>query len=537
MRSKTIVISCLPFAASLNVVSAVKVTSDSTYRIIRSRKKTERQRKVGASNIASLRLDRRAFDDEDRSHEIIVASTYQEGANFPHNPEYENDRQRRYYYREFLLWQKLLGVENPDKVESSSFASASSDASVSTRWHYMLIKGASNALSAAFSLSVLLLEGASNALLAASSAVPISKNARESVRTGHDTDWHWKLVAGLSAGLLVAFPITLFVSSIVSSIGGVEPVLAILCTTTGVDYLNPTTYGGVITPVANAIHKAISFFVGQASVYIRATSKIKPIPLMLKFLKKCAILEIWRHIWVRIYKATQWLYTGMLGNIAKLYTRYCPAMIRRGLKLRYVFQSLVQNHAHGAMGAILGSVGFTTILESYFNPYALPSFIGQNDFTKLTIESTGAAGDATIVEIANNNVDTAVQSATKSSINIETTIEVSVVDSAHSIVVEAAAAENILDAAIEAKLQESNGDVIETVIDTAVDSLAIGTVMEITERAADTAIESAVKVSLESVSDSSIVEVAIESVAESTANSVIETTIMESVQESGIKCN
>eukprot|EP00580_Thalassiosira_gravida_P017569 CAMPEP_0201663574 /NCGR_PEP_ID=MMETSP0494-20130426/5327_1 /ASSEMBLY_ACC=CAM_ASM_000839 /TAXON_ID=420259 /ORGANISM="Thalassiosira gravida, Strain GMp14c1" /LENGTH=302 /DNA_ID=CAMNT_0048142193 /DNA_START=78 /DNA_END=983 /DNA_ORIENTATION=- len=68
--------------------------------------------------------------------------------------------------------------------------------------------------------------------------------------------------------------------------------------------------------------------------------KLKPLPFLYKLIRKCIIVEAWRHVWVRVYQLTRYLWIGTLSHANKAYVRWCPAWIRRGI--RSYFQSMVQ---------------------------------------------------------------------------------------------------------------------------------------------------------------------------------------------------
>ena len=81
------------------------------------------------------------------------------------------------------------------------------------------------------------------------------------------------------------------------------------------------------------------------------------LPMLLRLLRKCIILEAWRHIWITVYKLTRYVRRSMTLRNAKLaYHRIVPPWIRRGV--RSMFQSVVQAHVAGAVSDLLGSASF-----------------------------------------------------------------------------------------------------------------------------------------------------------------------------------
>ncbi|KAL7530216.1 hypothetical protein ACHAWF_003289 [Thalassiosira exigua] len=84
--------------------------------------------------------------------------------------------------------------------------------------------------------------------------------------------------------------------------------------------------------------------------------RVNPGPFLYKLLRKCIILEAWRHIWVRVYKLTRYMWRGTLSRGRQTYVRFCPAWIRRGIKS--MFHSMVQAHVGGMLGSALSGVTF-----------------------------------------------------------------------------------------------------------------------------------------------------------------------------------
>lgn len=78
------------------------------------------------------------------------------------------------------------------------------------------------------------------------------------------------------------------------------------------------------------------------------------LPFLTRLLRRCVILEAWRHIWFQVYKLTRYVRRSMtLVNARRAYVRLVPAWIRRGVK--NTFQSIVQAHVGGAVGDLIGS--------------------------------------------------------------------------------------------------------------------------------------------------------------------------------------
>ncbi|KAL3810008.1 hypothetical protein ACHAXA_006123 [Cyclostephanos tholiformis] len=102
----------------------------------------------------------------------------------------------------------------------------------------------------------------------------------------------------------------------------------------------------------------------SAPYLLRHVNRLRPpplLPLLLRILRKCIILEAWRHIWITTYKLTRYVRRSMtLHNARAAYHRIFPPWIRRGVKS--MFQSLVQAHVAGAVGDMMGSASFEGVI-------------------------------------------------------------------------------------------------------------------------------------------------------------------------------
>ena len=101
---------------------------------------------------------------------------------------------------------------------------------------------------------------------------------------------------------------------------------------------------------------------GSRSYLLRHFDRIRLVPLLLRLLRKCIILEAWRHVWVMTYKVTIKIHKSVtVQNVKLLYTKVCPGWIRRGL--RNMCQGMIQSHITGAVGGliVMGGGGSTTI--------------------------------------------------------------------------------------------------------------------------------------------------------------------------------
>mmetsp|Transcript_26651 Transcript_26651/g.38083 ORF Transcript_26651/g.38083 Transcript_26651/m.38083 type:complete len:406 (+) Transcript_26651:85-1302(+) len=199
--------------------------------------------------------------------------------------------------------------------------------------------------------------------------------------------------------------------------------------------------------------------------------KINPMKLLYKILKKCIILECWRHIWVRVYKLTSYLWKGTKSNFRKTYIRVVPAFIRRGVKS--MLQSMIQGHVHGAMGGLVGTIWASSPVET--------------DIIQDVSESiaAGAAEDS-------------VQSA------LEATVESITEDMDGA--VESIAIESALDSAADAVLDDSVLDSIDSAVDSVIEDGLLDSI--------DSAVDSVIEDSLLDSIDTSTLESAVDTLVE-----------------------
>ena len=110
---------------------------------------------------------------------------------------------------------------------------------------------------------------------------------------------------------------------------------------------------------------------GSRSYLLRHFDRIRLVPLLLRLLRKCIILEAWRHVWVMTYKVTIKIHKSVtVQNVKLLYTKVCPGWIRRGL--RNMCQGMIQSHITGAVGGLIvmggGGGGGSTTIDSIIWP-------------------------------------------------------------------------------------------------------------------------------------------------------------------------
>lgn len=233
-----------------------------------------------------------------------------------------------------------------------------------------------------------------------------------------------------------------FISSLHSSVTPyVMPTYAIVHSTTG-NYLRQI----------QAIMHSLPYFLRHLSGI-----KIKPMQLMYKILKKCIILECWRHIWVRVYKLTSYLWKGTKNNAHSAYVRVVPAFIRRGLKS--LIQSMIQGHVHGAVGGLVGTFWESTASSSVDIVKDVSESIAADSLE----DSVQSALEATVESIAEEMDDAIDSIAIESAIDaaVDSVIEDGLLDSIDS---------STLESAVEAFVEDClDGDCIDAVFDSALE--------------------------------------------------------------------
>lgn len=181
--------------------------------------------------------------------------------------------------------------------------------------------------------------------------------------------------------------------------------------------------------------------------------KINPMKLLYKVLKKCIILECWRHIWVRVYKLTSWFWKGTKSNFRKTYVRVVPAFIRRGVKS--MFQSMIQGHVHGAMGGLVGTIWTSSPVETD---------IIQDVSESIAADSMGAAEDS-----VQSALEATVESITEDIDDAVDSIDIgSAIDSAADSVLEDGLLDSI-DSAVDSAVEDGLLDSIDSAVDSIIE--------------------------------------------------------------------
>lgn len=122
----------------------------------------------------------------------------------------------------------------------------------------------------------------------------------------------WRAAAVAASGALIGVPIALLLARILSSDAMQAAISSIQSSVT--PYLIPT---------ASMIASSAKGYALQAQAVLHSMPyalrhlnriKVRPLPILYKLVRKCIILEAWRHIWVRVYRLTRYLWRGTLKS-------------------------------------------------------------------------------------------------------------------------------------------------------------------------------------------------------------------------------
>ena len=304
----------------------------------------------------------------------------------------ETARERRYYYEAEVLADRLLGYQDPEPCDASAGQASG---------------GVTLRLPSGFG----------------------------------DLSGPWRPVLAASSGLLLAA----LVGAVVASPIFRDVVSAANRSIT--PHLVPTV-AVVRSSARNAVLHVQALWHSR-SYLLRNLDRVRPLPFLYRLVRKCVIIECWRHIWLRVYKLTRYLWRGTMSNAKSAYVRVVPAWIRRGLKS--MFKSMVQSQVHGLVGSAAETVLEGVTFESWVG-YASAGDVGGD-----------AAADAVMDSAAQGLEDTVTDA-------LETSLQSS--DLVDAVVSEYA--ESMLDGAAEEAVEsmaESASDAVEAAVDSMVESI------------------------------------------------------------------
>lgn len=267
----------------------------------------------------------------------------------------------------------------------------------------------------------------------------------------------WTYSFPLAAAVAICFfalPIAGFIGTFLSTLHSsitpyLLPTMSIVQSTTG-NYLRQ----------GQAILHSFPYFLRHLN-----RIKIKPMQLIYKVLKKCIILECWRHIWVRVYKITSYLWKGTKSNAHSVYVRVVPGFIRRGVKS--MIQSMIQGHVHGAIGGLAGTFWeSTTASSSVAEPEDVLQDVSDSlvtdSLSATTADSVQSALEATVESIAEEVVDDAIAIETAIESAVDAVVEDGLIDSIDS---------TTLETAVQAFVDDClDGDCVDAIVDSAMET-------------------------------------------------------------------
>lgn len=337
----------------------------------------------------------------------------------------ENQQELQYYYRAEILADQLLGLDDDININSNR-------------------------------ISLLRRPSTSNSLLSQELSII------------------WKSIVIASSGILIGIPTMVIFNTILSS----NIIQSISSSIT--PYLLPTE--SILSTTIQNYKSQVSAIYHSLPYMVKHINRIKLGPLLYKLLRKCLILEAWRHIWLRVYRVTRYIWRGTLHNAKLGYNKFIPSWIRRGVKS--MFQSVVQGYVHGVLGGVIGSVLSDISFEGgMFGGGGVGGggsgddsiSFGASDDTSSLLESTTVSSMDDII-ISDTISDSAAQ-------GLESTISESVLGSAVEEIVDAVSeeavdvvAESVTDAV--ESIVESVEDVVESFMDDCISEGCVDQVVE-----------------------------------------------------------
>lgn len=269
----------------------------------------------------------------------------------------------------------------------------------------------------------------------------------------------WESVALGSTGVVAIFPLALFFLEVLPSnfLSSAAACLAAKVTTFHTSltpYLFPTIQT-IQASVKDQLIQAQSI-IASLPYLLRHLRRIQLVPLTMKLIRKCIILEAWRHIWIRIYKISKKLWKGTRVGSAKAYSKFVPAWIRRGINS--TFKSMVQAQVHGVVGSAMGGI-YVSIMGD-----GLESAMSEMPIDGVLETTVDASVDAASEQMA-NAVESVVESVADSSVvdaiseSLSSAVDDAITDGLSSVIEESV---------------ESATDAISESFDSAVDSILDG---------------------------------------------------------------
>ena len=424
---------------------------------VKQRSTAKRKRKISARQPTTLSATKLTTIDSNNSHDdtlrqrwvdvLSLENKYSKCGGYTNSIRLENQNEQEYIYNAEILADKLLGLD--DNISSA-----------------------------------------------------LRKNRNTSLLS-NELSIIWKSIAIGSSGILIGIPLLALFSSILSS-NLMQSLLSTI--TTGLTpYLIPTKQ--LISSTLVSYKLQLQAYYHSLPYLLKHLShiKIRPGPFLYKLFRKCIILEAWRHIWIRVYKTTRYLWKGTLHKAKIGYTKFMPAFIRRGIKS--MFQSMVQAQVHGVVGGVLGSVlsgvSFENSLFGGSSGTSSSDGIVGDDIgsSESLLESTSTDISDALSDSAAQGLESTVQDLSDS---VSSVVEDTVLDSVIGDSIVDAVADSVSDVA------ESAGDAMIDSVSDVVDSLASEAVDTLSE-----SLESSIEDAVESFVDDCLTEGCLDEVIES----------------------
>jgi len=263
----------------------------------------------------------------------------------------------------------------------------------------------------------------------------------------------WKAIGAASSVILIGIPVAALLGFVLSSNTMQNMLASIQSSIT--PYLVPTL--AIVSASFRNFLFQMQAIVTSMPYLLRNLNhvKIRPLPFLYKLIRKCIIMEAWRHIWVIVYKPTRYLWKGTLKHSKSAYDRFCPAWIRRGVKS--MFHGIVQGAVQAQVGGIFESAFSGVTFESW--SWSSGPSGGSGDIDGSSLDFMVQDSDAAMKDVI---LDSMLDSDAAQSL-VETAIDDA--GSAVEDMCDAVIAETSMDALVESAVESSLEDVVDSMVD------------------------------------------------------------------------
>jgi len=184
----------------------------------------------------------------------------------------------------------------------------------------------------------------------------------------NNLDGQWSLIATGAVLAISAIALSMYLSGGLATSATAAAALSSSCTpaaTGGVDKFQWFVRGGGSAATYSYMYTAaasrVSVGLGAILRHLRVTCSPptvatyvtkRAIPSALRMLKKMAIMEVWRRVWILTFHQMSRGTKQLSRGTVHVYQTYTPFWIRRGLQS--MFKSTVQKAVHGTVGSWVG---------------------------------------------------------------------------------------------------------------------------------------------------------------------------------------